>query len=226
MTAHILDQPIRNALTTRHKHLSEGGPRALRYQPDISVFAAAADESEESLAALAALIPPGDTALMIQSGEPPVPPGMVAVNVFQGVQMLAENVTVPDDGGDFLELSDADAPEMLALATLTKPGPYFARTHAFGGYIGIRIDGRLAAMAGHRLQVPGYTEISAVCTHPDFRGQGYASYLTRVLAGRIAARGEMPFLHTYATNTNAIRLYETLGFVHRTGMCGSVLRRV
>lgn len=224
MTSHILDQPIRNALLTRHKNLSEGGPLALRYQPDISPFATAVDDSAEALVALAALIPPKGMAMLVQAGEHQLPPGLVAENSFQVVQMVAGAVTATEAGIDVLELSDADAPEMLALALLTRPGPYNSRTHAFGGYIGIREGGRLAAMAGHRLKVPGYTEISAVCTHPDFRGRGYAGHLTRVVAARIAARGETPFLHTYAANATAIRLYERLGFVLRCHLEGIVLR--
>jgi len=225
MTPHILDQPVRNALLTRHKCLSEGGPLALRYQPDISAFAAAVDDSAEALAALAALIPAKGMAILVQAGEHPLPRGVVAENRFEVVQMVAETVTAPETGAEVLELSDADAPEMLALATLTKPGPYSARTHVFGGYVGIREGGQLVAMAGHRLKVPGYTEISAVCTHPDFRGRGYASHLMRGVAARIVARGETPFLHTYAANANAIRLYEKLGFVLRSRLEGSVLRR-
>lgn len=225
MMPHVLDHPIRNALLTRHSHFAEGGTGALRYRPDVSSFASATDTSGESLAGLAALIAPGSTAILAQRDPHPVPPGTVAELVAEAVQMLAVTVSPPDRMLDFLELSDADAPEMLALATLTKPGPYLARTHDFGGYIGIRVDGRLAAMAGYRLKVPGFTEISAVCTHPDFRGQGYASFLMRVLAARITAEGDVPFLHTFASNTNAIRLYEELGFVLRTGMWVSVLRR-
>jgi predicted GNAT family acetyltransferase len=225
MTAHILDHPIRNALATRHNHLSEGGPLARRYPPDISHFAAVTEDSDDALVALAALTPANGTAIVVQADRHPVPPGMVAESVFPVVQMLAQTVAAPDEGIDCVELSDADAPEMLALATLTKPGPYLARTHAFGGYIGIRIEGRLAAMAGRRLHMPGLTEVSAVCTHPDFRGRGYAGHLTRVVAARIAAEGDQSFLHTYAGNTNAIRLYEGLGFVHRANLWGSVLRR-
>jgi predicted GNAT family acetyltransferase len=224
MTAHILDQPIRNALLTCHKNLSEGGPLALRYPPDISPFATAVDDSAEALAALAALIPSKGMAMLVQAGNHLLPPGAVAESSFQVVQMVAGAVTAPEAGIEVLELSDADAPEMLSLATLTRPGPYNSRTHAFGGYIGIREGGRLAAMAGLRLKVPGYTEISAVCTHPDFRGRGYAGHLTQVVAARIAARGETPFLHTYAANVTAIRLYERLGFALRCHLAGIVLR--
>jgi predicted GNAT family acetyltransferase len=134
----------------------------------------------------------------------------VAEHVLSGVQMVAENVLAPDEGVAYLDLGDQDAPEMVALVALTKPGPFEARTHVFGGYVGIRHEGKLVAMAGQRLQVPGYTEVSAVCTHPDFRGRGYGSFLLLTVAQRIKARGETPFLHTFASNTGAIRLYERL----------------
>lgn len=225
MTPHVLDRPIRAALTSRHAAISEGGPRAFRYPRNISPFAAAIDDSAESLADLAALIEPDGTAIIAQSDPHPVPPGTIQEVFVEGVQMLAVSVAPPARMMDFLELTDADAPDMLALATQTKPGPYLARTHDFGGYIGIRADGRLVAMAGYRLRVPGFTEISAVCTDPEFRGRGYASFLMQALAARIKAEGDVPFLHTYASNTHAIRLYEQLGFVLRSAMWVSVLRR-
>ena len=225
MMAHILDRPIRAALSTRHGCLAEGGPRALRYHPDISPFAASVDDSPESLGALADLISPGGSAIVVGVGGHPVPPGTEAEHVVPAVQMVAASVTPPTETLPVLELNDADAPEMLELATLTKPGPFMARTHHFGGYIGIRHDGRLVAMAGQRLQVPGFTEVSAVCTHPDFRGRGYGGFLMRTVAARIKARGEVPFLHAYASNKNAIRLYETLGFVQRSPITVTVLRR-
>jgi len=116
---------------------------------------------------------------------------------------------------DFIDLTDDDAPQMLALAQLTKPGPFFSRTHQLGDFVGVKIDGRLAAMAGERMKPEGFTEVSGVCVHPDFRGRGYAAALTQVVSARIRARGETAFLHAYAHNTPAITLYERLGYVLR-----------
>jgi predicted GNAT family acetyltransferase len=104
-----------------------------------------------------------------------VPHGLVAARTAQGVQMLA-TTPIGLAAGDhtIVELGDTDAPEMVALAQLTEPGPFLPRTHTMGHFIGIRIDGRLAAMAGERMRFPGFTEVSGVCTHPDFRGWGLA----------------------------------------------------
>ena len=116
-------------------------------------------------------------------------------------------------------------PEMLALATLTEPGPFLSRTHVMGRFVGIRIDGRLAAMAGERLSFPGFTEVSGVCTHPDFRENGLARRLSATVTARIQARGEQPFLHAWMSNAPAIRLYESLGFEIRSDVDVKVLER-
>jgi predicted GNAT family acetyltransferase len=113
---------------------------------------------------------------------------------------------------------------MLALTKLTKPGPFGARTHEMGDYFGIRSAGILAAMAGERLRLPGYTEISAVCTHPDHLGCGYASGLMEMFMERICSRGELPFLHVRSENARAIQVYERLGFRKRTSLHYVVLR--
>jgi len=128
--------------------------------------------------------------------------------------------------GDMLVLTDEDAPEMLALATLTEPGPFLARTHTIGTFLGIRIGGRLAAMAGERMRFPGYTEVSGVCTHPEFRGRGLARRLSAAVTASIQARGDQPFLHAWKTNHSAISLYEGLGFKLRTEVNAAVLKRV
>jgi predicted GNAT family acetyltransferase len=123
-------------------------------------------------------------------------------------------------------LADADAAQMLALATLTRPGPFFARTHELGDFVGVKDDrGRLLAMAGERLKPEGFTEVSGVCTEPDQRGKGYAGALMRRVCAAILARGETPFLHSYAHNTGAIALYESLGFSLRHAMTMTVLTR-
>jgi predicted GNAT family acetyltransferase len=224
MNPHILDRPALAALRTRHSSLAQSKGRALRYDPDVAPFIVAEDNDDASLADLGGLIDAGRFAIMLQRERSPLPPGAAVELATEGVQMIAAALAPPQEL-HFIPLADADAPEMVALAALTKPGPFLPRTHELGGYIGIRDNGRLVAMAGERLKVPGYTEVSAVCTHPDYRGRGYAGALTLAVAHRIVARGETPFLHTFASNVNAIRLYEKLGFVLRTPMTVTVLRR-
>jgi predicted GNAT family acetyltransferase len=126
----------------------------------------------------------------------------------------------------FTRLTQSDVPEMLALTKLTKPGPFGPRTHEMGDYFGIRNSEALAAMAGERLRIPGYTEISAVCTHPDHTGYGYASALMSMLMERICGRGELPFLHVRPENTRAVQVYERLGFTKRAALHYVVLRRL
>jgi ribosomal protein S18 acetylase RimI-like enzyme len=218
-----LDRPIWHALHSRQSTFSAGGPLALRYQVEVSPFAAAVDDSADALAALAAVIPPAGSILLLQAGVVPLPPGTMADMVDEGVQMVAGRLEPPHVPPGVVDLGDAD--EMLELATLTRPGPFLSRTHRLGGFVGIREDGRLIAMAGERMKLPGFTEVSGVCTHPDYRGRGHAGLLSRIVAARVAARGETPFLHAFANNHAAIRLYEQLGFVLRRRMSVVALRR-
>lgn len=218
-----LDRPVWASLQ-HQPHWGVGDERARRFKADINRFAATPDESAESLAALAALVQPGDDAVFIaQVPAIVVPPALVAAKEALGVQMMATRPLPPDD--DVLLLTDADAAEMLALATLTEPGPFLARTHTMGRFVGVRIDGRLAAMAGERMRFPGHVEVSGVCTHPDFRGRGLARRLSAAVTADIQRRGEQPFLHAWATNTAAIALYESLGFVRRATVNIAVLKR-
>ena len=213
---HPLDRPVWASLTTRQAALATGGELAWRFRPDVNVFASARDDTAASLAALAELV--GDVPIYVLQRAPiPDVPGLVVHKEATGIQMVATRRLGPEAAGPpTLDLSDDDAADMLALATLTEPGPFLARTHVMGRFRGIRRSGRLVAMAGERLQVPGYTEISGVCTHPEARGGGLARRLSAIVAEAIFARGEVPFLHAWAANHAAIRLYEQLGFVPRT----------
>ncbi len=223
---HPLDRPIWASLTGAHANLSLGGARARRYQPDVNRFAATPDEGAEALDALAALLPPGDSVFLLQVPPIEVPPGLRVVKRATGVQMEAtRDLRGEDIGEGIAALGEADAPDMLALATLTEPGPFLARTHVMGDFIGVRRAGRLMAMAGERFRVPGFAEVSGVCTHPGARGLGLARRLSAAVAARIQARGEQPFLHAWETNTAAIRLYEALGFRQRTRVNVAVLER-
>lgn len=222
---HLLDRPVWASLTGAHAGLALGGPLAKRFQRGINVFASPRDGSPPALAALCDLVEAGEHIYVTQVPDIVIPQGLAAVNTAPGVQMLATRpIAVPSWDG-IETLTDGDAPEMLALASLTEPGPFLAATHRMGRFLGIRIDGRLAAMAGERMRVPGYTEVSAVCTHPDFRGRGLARRLSAAVSEQIFARGETPFLHAWKGNAPAITLYQSLGFVLRAEIQVAVLER-
>lgn len=220
MSDHVLDRPVWTALTTRQTSFAVGGDRARRFAPDIGPLAAARDDAPESLAALAELVPPDGTLLLLQAPAIVLPPSLVATTTAAGVQMVLDRPPPPPPprGAPIERLTAADAPAMLELATLTKPGPFAPRTPELGEFWGIKDGGRLLAMAGERMKHPGYTEVSGVCTHPDARGRGLARALSLAVTARILERGETPYLHAYATNTPAIALYESLGFRLRTPM--------
>jgi len=212
-----LDRPVWASLASFHARLSIGGPLARRYASDVTLFASARDDTQPALAALAALVQDTEQVYLLQVPAILVPPGVVALKQAKGVQMVARRSLRALAGKEeIVRLADADVTEMLALAKLTEPGPFRARTHDMGTFIGIRIEGRLAAMAGERFRFRGYTEVSGVCTHPDFRGRGLARRLSAAVAVGIEARGERPFLHAWSTNRAAISLYESLGFELRS----------
>ncbi|WP_225095339.1 GNAT family N-acetyltransferase [Streptomyces sp. CoH27] len=143
-----------------------------------------------------------------------VPGGWETEDSGEGVQMV-DTALYAEPAPEAVRLGPADVPEILALIALTRPGPFLPRTVELGTYLGIRDRGRLIALAGERLRPPGWTEISAVCTHPDHRGRGLATRLVRAVAAGIRERGDTPFLHAAASNTHAIRLYESIGFTLR-----------
>ncbi len=214
MRSHPLDCPIWSALTSRQTAFGTDGAQARRFSEDISPFAACADASPDAVAALGVLAH-GDDDMSLLEPNPPAPPAGVALKMSAaGVQMvLGELAPGPEIAFD--HLGDSDAADMLALATLTKPGPFRARTHKLGRFIGVRENGQLIAMAGERLQMDDFVEVSGICTHPDHRGRGLAAALTRVVAARLVDEGRTPFLHSYAGNTGAISVYRKLGFAHR-----------
>lgn len=215
MTAgHPLDRPIWSMLTGRQAHLAEGDDKALRIDRGYGVFGVAADTGAEAQAALAALVP-DDGELWIVEGEPwPVPAGTREVKRAVLAQMIAEgSPPVPRDGEPaIVPLGEADAVEMAVLADHVKPGPWGPATHRYGPFFGVREDGRLLAMAGQRILAPGMAEVSGVSTWQDCRGRGLARALIGHVMREMVARGETPFLHSYADNAGAIGLYESLGF--------------
>lgn len=224
---HPLDRPVWNALHSRQAHLAIGGAGAVGFQRPYAMFVAGANQSARSLAEMAELVPADGQAALVERERWPLPPGTRLVADAVIVQLVAtEGIGGPGSGLSFMELGEADEPDAFELATLCRPGPFFARTSALGGFIGIRdSSGRLVAMAGERMKVNEFTEVSAVCTHPDHRGQGLAKALISVVARRIVERGEIPWLHSYPDNLPALALYESLGFRRRAEVNYTIIER-
>jgi ribosomal protein S18 acetylase RimI-like enzyme len=217
-----------NCLTGPQAHLAAGDERAWRIDPGYGPFAAARDKSDEALAALADLAKPGEVIWLIEIEAWPEPPGMELLRAVPVVQMMATKPMARLPGDATCDpLGEADAAEMTALALATEPGPWGNKTRLYGQFYGIRDAGRLAAMAGERMRpAPGLAEVSGVCTWSDYRGQGLAGQLIRRVMAGFTARGDVPFLHSYAGNAKAIALYQSLGFEIRCEMVASVLRKL
>ena len=223
MKQHPLDNPIWHALTSTHAGLAEGDELARRYPLHLAPFAAVREQTPEAFASLArALHPEGMAALFITPLEPPLP-GWTHLRTFEVVQMICEHL-VPTPEPEMIKLEAQNMPEMLELVRLTEPGPFKDRANELGTFYGVRNDRQLVAMAGERIRLTGFTEISAVCTHPDFQRRGLARGLMHRISSEILARGEIPFLHVFAGNSNAIRAYETLGFRQRQTFTGAVIQ--
>jgi ribosomal protein S18 acetylase RimI-like enzyme len=220
-----LERPPWSALTTTHSAFALGDDRARRYRPEFSPLAALRDKSDECLQALHAAMQPGEIVGLFDA-DPIAGGGDLKVIVHKTVeQMVYEAIHAPPSDDAHIALAPADVPDMMRLVELTQPGPFEARTIALGAYIGIRAGGKLVAMAGERMRFPGFTEISAVCTHPDHRRRGHSSALVRALMRNIIDRGETPFLHIFSDNFAAGSLYEHLGFSHRRTLTVTVLKR-
>lgn len=220
-----LDDPVWNALSTTHASFAEGNQLAKRYPIDVAPFAGTRDRSAESYDSLAGLLGSNETAALVSAKQPDLPAGWSFVRLVDSVQMAWNGRVLPPVEHAIVDLNVSHVQEMLALTELTKPGPFSRRTPELGSYLGVRDAGQLVAMAGERLRFPGYTEISAVCTHPDYRGRGYAGSLVSALIQRITGRNETPFLHVRTENVGARRLYEKLGFNLRSMMSIAVVKK-
>ncbi len=227
---HPLDNVVWRALNTRQAELAESKGEACRFIPEISELGALLEPTEKGYDSLADLMSAGETINL--SLDQPFQPRRGLGLIFGGpmLQMVysgrnCAGLMSPAVDPQIVELGAKDAADMVELTELTKPGPFTRRTHELGTYLGIRGNGKLVAMVGERLKVPGFTEVSAVCTHPEHTGRGYARLLMTELMRRILDRGEMSFLHVRESNRRAIEIYERLGFVKRVTRQHVVLRK-
>ena len=222
---HPLDNVIWRALTTSQSAWSRGGPLARRFRPEFARFAGLPQSSEAGWRALAADMARDEIVALSEVDDVDPGPWFDVVDRKDLVQMTGAAVGDVREPRRFRALGPADVPRMTALVQLTAPGPWFERTAELGRFLGYEAEGRLVAMVGERMRVPGHTEISGVCCDPAWRGRGLPADLMRLVSRAIVARGETPFLHVLADNASAIGLYEKLGLRRRPQRRLNILRR-
>jgi ribosomal protein S18 acetylase RimI-like enzyme len=215
----VLHNPVYNALCSGDARLSHGTDKVKYYDEAVSPFAGFPQEYDKGFDDLYNLLPPGRNILYATPQLITEPQGWRFLVEIKGLQfVLPDTVKTPGYSITPVPLNNSHVEEMMKLADLTKPGPFGPKTIEFGYYHGIFDNGKLVAMTGQRLHVHQYTELSAVCTHPDHLGKGYAGALMLHQIEIIRSQGKIPFLHVREDNSRAIALYERLGFGISRGM--------
>jgi ribosomal protein S18 acetylase RimI-like enzyme len=209
----ILDNPVWHALQTQHRTFAQGTPQVQRYAPGVLQLMGGADPADIRFSELRDWLRVGEK-LFTVGDVPTPPPNWKYVTQYDCLQMLCEQkVELPLTAIE--KLQEKDLADMLTLINIALPGFFHERTPELGDYYGIRKEGQLVAMAGERMRLDGLTEVSAVATHPDFTGRGYAQQVVAQVVNKNLEEGNLPFLHVTATNERAVGVYRKLGFVER-----------
>lgn len=223
---HVLDNPAWNALVSGNSNLALGTDEVKYFDAEVSPFVGFAENTGESFSILYDLVPANSIRGFISPVEVIIPDGWKVLHCIKCPQMIFEGEAQQIAGAPIIPLDETHVPQMLALTKLTNPGPFAKRTIEFGHYAGIFSGDNLVSMAGQRMNPLPYAEISAVCTHPDHLGRGYARRLLLHQAARIQAAGEIPILHVRHDNQRAIDVYQSLGFVMRKYIYFYILQKV
>jgi predicted GNAT family acetyltransferase len=224
MNLELLDNPIWHALSSHQHGFAVENLHAKLLHPDLGLFCAIQTPNAQGFEALQSLLHQNRaTTALFSAQELEIPAGFECLRTLEISQMVCQNLE-PSKNLEIHELTSEDVPAMLELIQITKPGPFAKRTIELGQYWGIRVNRQLVAMTGERLHLPGFREVSTVCTHPDFQRQGFAQALITKVCQDISARDEVPFLHVMTSNTGAAKVYEQLGFIERQKLHGYVLR--
>lgn len=221
----LLDNPFHSALATIHAGVALRAGDVLRYPADVAPFLGIPHAGVDMAEALDALVPAGDTVLLLGVAPDVVPPGWMLEPFADLAQMQCDRELAVVDGPEIVALDERHRADVLALTALVYPHYFRPRTMELGRYFGMYVDGRLAAIIGERLGTPDAREMSAICTHPDFLGRGYARRLTAFLTNQALRDGKRPFLHVAYSNARAKALYEQMGYALRRDIPFWALRR-
>ena len=222
----ILDNPVWNALISGNSHLAAGSERVKFFHPEVSPFTALAENTTENFLELYDIHPADGPVFLWADTLLSIPKVWKVQHCIKGLQMVYNQSTVQEYKTTGISpLTEENVPEMIALTRLTKPGPFGTRTIEFGNYEGIFEHRQLAAMTGQRFHCFDHIEISAVCTHPDYLGKGYAKQLLLSQLTQIIASSGKPYLHVREDNERAIHVYKALGFSVRMPVYFYVLKK-
>ena len=209
----LLHNPVYHALLSGNQHLSFGNEQVKYFDEQVSPFAGFDHAYKKGFSDLYDLLPAGRKILYATPSFITEPAGWELQHEVKGLQFVYEGTKeIETEFSSVVPLTETHVEEMIHLVKLTKPGPFGTRTIEFGSYFGIFVKDQLVAMTGQRLHIGNCTEISAVCTHPDHSGKGYASVLLQHQLQLILQNSQQPFLHVRDDNDRAIALYQRLGF--------------
>ncbi|MGY3214170.1 GNAT family N-acetyltransferase [Mucilaginibacter sp. HD30] len=221
----VLNNPVWHALNSGNSHLGEGNERVKYFNADVSPFIALREATADSFSELYQILPGNRINFFATPLMLTIPPPWKVIACVHGLQMVHNGIAIKDECAyTAVNLSTNHCAEMVALAKLTNPGPFNMRTIEFGYYQGIFNNDKLAAMAGQRMHAFNYAELSAVCTHPDYAGKGYARQLLTNQVNRILTTSDIPYLHVKHDNKRAVNLYLSLGFSVRSDMYFYILK--
>ncbi|HLO79930.1 MAG TPA: GNAT family N-acetyltransferase [Chitinophagaceae bacterium] len=223
---HELSNPAWESLCSRQKQFNQGDEEVRFYPENVSPFIALKNWDEQDIQTLIERELPDRSFSMVVEKQVQLPPSFDIIFAIPLYQMVCTDLKRSTKNGvEIQNLSYDHVPQMLELTAMTRPGPFYERTIDFGNYIGIFEKEKLVAMAGERMKLSGYTEVSAICTHPDHLGKGYASMLFSKASERIVDEGNKPFLHVKKDNAGAIRIYEKFGYNIRSEMFFTVFKK-
>ena len=209
----FLHNPVFTSLSSHDRHLGSGNEKVKFFEEEVSPFAGFETGYKKGLDDLYDILPPGRKILHATPEQSIQPGKWQLVQEIKGLQFIFHHSEIANSPSvNLVPLHTIHVAEMVALAMLTKPGPFSSRTIEFGNYYGVFEKGQLVAMTGQRLHAENFTEISAVCTHPGHLGKGYAFALMQHQLNLILNKGQVPFLHVRDDNKRAIDLYERMGF--------------
>ena len=220
-----LDNPAWYSLKETHQSLSISSDEIKFYLPEICPFGGMTSP-EANLSLFIHNHIPLSNSFFVIGNKPQKTSGLSFEKELVCLQMVCSETIKMETTEDILELNEKHKGQLVQLVNMVQPGYFKEGTVKMGDYFGIFKNDTLVAVTGERMKMNGFTEISAVVTHPAFTGKGFAKQLIAHTVNKNFEQTIVPYLHVAETNSGAIQLYEKLGFVARRKISFWMMRRI